>query len=143
MKTHTPPNPLLRGLRRIFLKGLVREVRIGVHDFEKVKPQRVIFDIDLYVSLDAFSPSNDHIQEVVDYDFVRSVVTSVTAEPHIDLQETLCDRLLDALIAHPQVLACQVSTRKPDVYPDCDAVGVEAFRSKKGVQESVQLGGAW
>jgi dihydroneopterin aldolase len=26
-----------------------------------------------------------------------------------------------------------VSTRKPDVYPDCDAVGVEIFRAKPGV----------
>jgi 7,8-dihydroneopterin aldolase/epimerase/oxygenase len=28
------------------------------------------------------------------------------------------------------VHAARVSTAKPDVYPDCDAVGVEVFRSK-------------
>jgi len=28
------------------------------------------------------------------------------------------------------VVAARVSTRKPDVYDDCDAVGVEAFRAK-------------
>ena len=31
------------------------------------------------------------------------------------------------------VMAARVSTRKPDVYPDCDAVGVEVFRAKPGV----------
>jgi dihydroneopterin aldolase len=32
---------------------------------------------------------------------------------------------------HPQVRAARVSTEKPDVYPDCDAVGVEVFRIKE------------
>jgi 7,8-dihydroneopterin aldolase/epimerase/oxygenase len=127
-----PANPLLLNFRRLFLTGLVREVGLGIHDFEKAKPQRVVFDIDLYVSLSASTPLADQIHEVVDYDFVRAAVTSVTGAGHIDLQETLCDRLLAQLLAHPQVMACQVSTRKPDVYPDCDAVGVEAFRSKNG-----------
>ena len=49
---------------------------------------------------------------------------------HIDLQETLCDTVLAAMLAHPQVVAARVSTRKPDVYDDCDAVGVETFRHK-------------
>lgn len=128
-----PANPLLLSFRRLFLTGLVRAVGLGIHDFEKAKPQRVIFDIDLYVSLSASTPLADQIHEVVDYDFVRAAVTSVTNAGHIDLQETLCDRLLAQLLAHPQVMACQVSTRKPDVYPDCAAVGVEAFRSKSGI----------
>jgi dihydroneopterin aldolase len=46
------------------------------------------------------------------------------------LQETLCDDLLDEIMRHPAVRAAQVATRKPDVYPDCEAVGVQAFRQK-------------
>ncbi|RKI32003.1 dihydroneopterin aldolase, partial [Corallococcus sp. AB049A] len=49
---------------------------------------------------------------------------------HIHLQETLCDDLLTRMLAHPLVQAALVSTAKPDVYPDCEAVGVEVFRSK-------------
>jgi dihydroneopterin aldolase len=36
------------------------------------------------------------------------------------------------MLAHPQVRAARVSTEKPDVYPDCDAVGVEVFGIKDG-----------
>jgi dihydroneopterin aldolase len=50
---------------------------------------------------------------------------------HIHLQETLCDDVAAALLAHPNVRAVAVSTEKPDVYPDCDAVGVEVFRIKE------------
>jgi DNA polymerase-3 subunit alpha len=49
---------------------------------------------------------------------------------HVELQETLCDELAAALLAHPQVQAVRLSTCKPDVYPDCDGVGVEVFRLK-------------
>ena len=123
-------DPLLTDCRRIFLRGLSRRVRIGIHDFERAAAQRILFDIDLYVPLIQTTPQCDRIDEVVDYDFVRSEVTRITERGHIDLQETLCDAVLNALLAHPLVVAARVSTRKPDVYDDCEAVGVEAFRRK-------------
>jgi len=124
---------LLLQCRRLFLRGLDLPVHIGIHDFEIGQAQRVRLDIDLYVPLDATSPERDQIDEVVDYDFVRQVVHARVAQGHIGLQETLCDDVLDQLLAHPGVLAARVATCKPDVYPDCEAVGVEAFRAKPGV----------
>lgn len=120
--------------RRLFLRGLTVRAQIGVHEFEKVGPQRVILDVDLYVSLAATTAVRDDLAEVVDYDFVREIVHQRVAAGAIALQETLCDDVLAAVLAHPQVLAARVSTRKPDVYPDCEAVGVEAFRIKEGQQ---------
>lgn len=114
--------------RRLFLQGLTVNAWIGIHDFEKTAPQRVRVDVDLYVSLDDTAPSSDHIDEVVDYDFVRDTVLARVARGPIALQETLCDEVLTTLLAHPQVVAARVRTAKPDVYPDCEAVGVEAFR---------------
>lgn len=118
-------------LRRLFLRGLTLDVSIGVHAFELAKPQRVVFDIDVFVSRAATSPSSDALSEVVDYDFVRDIVHERVARGHINLQETLCDDVLAAILAHPQVSAARVSSRKPDVYPDCEAVGVEVFRTKE------------
>ena len=126
----TPPNPLLLSCRRLFIKDLEILARIGIHDFELTEPQRLLIDVDLYVDLQGTSPHEDQIEEVVDYDFIRQVVMQRISRGHVNLQETLCDELTQTLLAHPQVLAVQLSTRKPDVYPDCKAVGVEVFRSK-------------
>ena len=123
-------NPSLMDCRRLFLRDYEVWINIGVHDFERVAAQRIIFDVDLYVPLAQNTPRNDRIDEVVNYDFVRDEVTRIVTQGHIDLQETLCDTVLGALLAHPQVVAARVSTRKPDVYDDCDAVGVETFRRK-------------
>jgi dihydroneopterin aldolase len=70
------------------------------------------------------------LAEVVDYDFIREVIARRVAQGHIVLQETLCDDLMHELIAHPQVQAVRLSSCKPDVYPDCEAVGVEIFQIK-------------
>lgn len=126
------PPPSLLDCRRIFFRGLTRRVHIGVHEFERSAAQRIIFDIDLYVPLQASTPRRDHIDEVLNYDFVRDAVSHLVDQGHIDLQETLCDALLDALLSHGNVVAARVSTRKPDVYDDCEAVGVEAFRFRAG-----------
>ena len=124
---------LLLNCRRLFLRGLTVQAHIGIHDFELKTSQRLIIDVDLYVSFAGTSPKDDRIDEVVDYDFVRAVVHGRVAEGHLNLQETLCDDILDRLLEHTGVMAARVSTRKPDVYPDCDAVGVEVFRAKPGV----------
>lgn len=119
---------LLAQCRRLFLRGLQVQASIGIHGFERAAPQRLRLDIDLYVPLAASTPQHDALDEVVDYDFVRQVVRQAVDPGHIGLQETLGDAILDALLAHPGVVAARVATSKPDVYPDCEAVGVETFR---------------
>ena len=127
----TPFNPLLVHCRRLFVKDLEVLARIGIHDFELLAAQRLLIDIDLYVNLEATSPKADSIAEVVDYDFIRQVVLARIQKGHIHLQETLCDELAKEFLQNPQVLAVQLSTRKPDVYTDCAAVGVEIFKSRQ------------
>jgi dihydroneopterin aldolase len=116
--------------RRLFLRNHTVDVRIGAHDFEKHAPQRIVFNVELFVPYSASTPTQDDLAEVVDYDFIREVIARRVAQGHIVLQETLCDDLMRELIAHPQVQAVRLSTCKPDVYPDCEAVGVEIFQIK-------------
>jgi dihydroneopterin aldolase len=117
--------------RRLFLKNYELDINIGVHEFEKQGEQRVLFNVELYVPLALSTPSQDDLAEVVDYDFMRKTISDRVARGHIQLQETLCDDLLAVMLSHPKVIAARVSTQKPDVYPDCESVGVEVFGVKK------------
>ena len=120
-------HPQLSGCRRLFLRDYEVWINIGVHDFEKTGEQRVLINVDLYVPLALSTPNDDKLHEVLDYDFIRRSVAERIARGHIHLQETLVDELLRTMLAHPRVRAARVATEKPDVYPDCDAVGVEVF----------------
>ena len=125
-------HPQLADCRRLFLRDYEVWINIGVHDFEKRGEQRVLINVDLYTPLADTTPQADQLDEVLDYDFMRRTIAEYVSKGHIHLQETLCDAILARMLAHPKVKAARVSTEKPDVYPDCDAVGVEVF----GIKES-------
>ncbi len=120
----------LQDCRRLFLTDYAVWINIGVHDFEKKGEQRVLINVDLYVPLAMSTPRTDQLEEVVDYDFIRRSVMERVAQGHIHLQETLADDVLALMLANPRVRAARVATAKPDVYPDCAAVGVEVFGIK-------------
>ena len=120
-------HPALMDCRRLFLRDYEVWINIGVHDFEKKGEQRVLINVDLFVPLALSTPRADKLAEVLDYDFIRRTIAERVAQGHIHLQETLADDVLETMLSHPRVRAARVATEKPDVYPDCDAVGVEVF----------------
>lgn len=126
-------HPKLSDCRRLFLRNFQVMINIGVHDFEKRGEQRVLFNVELYVPLADSTPIEDELHEVLDYDFIRNTIQQRVAQGHTHLQETLCDEISRTLLAHPKVRAVQLSTQKPDVYPDCEAVGVEVMRFKDAI----------
>lgn len=119
---------LAAGCRRIFLRNYVVDASIGIHDFEKSERQRLLINVDVYVRPEHASPTRDSIDEVVDYDYLREGIRKLVVGRHYNLQETLIERIGDLCLSHPRVFAARITTEKPDVYPDCDAVGVEVFR---------------
>jgi dihydroneopterin aldolase len=124
-------HPKLTDCRRLFLRNYNVMSNIGVHDFEKISEQRVLFNVELFIPLSNSTPTQDELAEVVDYDFIRETIKARVSKGHIQLQETLCDEIAHSLLMHPKVRAVLVSTEKPDVYPDCESVGVEVFHIKE------------
>ena len=118
--------------RRIFLRNYVVDANIGIHAHEKNGAQRVGLNVDVFVPLSLSTPRHDRIHEVIDYDFIRLAIKHRIEQGHINLQETLVDDVARALLAHPAVRAVRVSSEKPDVYDDVDAVGIEIVHFKEG-----------
>jgi dihydroneopterin aldolase len=124
-------DPRLAHCRRIYLRDAVFEANIGVYDREHAGAQRLVINVDLFVSLSASTPRHDRVEEVVDYDFVRETIRRRLARGHVNLQETLIDDLTGVLLAHPGVVAVRICTEKPDVYEDVAGVGIEVFRFRE------------
>lgn len=124
-------HPALAQCRRLFLRDYEIDMSIGWHSFEKEAEQRVLLNVDVFVPLAISTPREDHLSEVIDYDFIRNTIARRIEQGHIHLQETLVDDVARALLAHDAVLAVRVSSEKPDVYPDCRSVGIEVFHVKE------------
>ncbi|MEC8775329.1 MAG: dihydroneopterin aldolase [Pseudomonadota bacterium] len=118
--------------RRIFLRDYEIIASIGIHEFERQNPQRIIVDVSLDLANDMPpDTAEDRIETVLDYDFLRDRIREIVEGRHFNLQETLCAEILTTCLQPNKVLAARVSTRKPDVYPDCDSVGVEMESRKR------------
>lgn len=117
--------------RVIYLRDYALTCSIGIHDFERAAPQRVLVNIELF--LKPHTPEADEIDQVLDYDFLRERIAAFAMGKHFNLQETLLDGILAICLAPATVLGARVRTEKPDVYPDCAAVGLEAITFKEPV----------
>lgn len=109
---------------RIFLSDFDLPVDIGFHDFEIGTPQRLLVSVDVWVSAEAFA-SQDTAAAAWNYDFLRTEILRMTQGRRFNLQETLAREIYELIAARQGVTGLKVSTRKPDIYPDCAGVGVE------------------
>ncbi len=124
-------DPRLADCRRLFVRDYEVRMHIGAYEREKHGPQRVRFNVELFVPLAISTPHRDALEEIVNTDIIRDAIVVAIGDGHVHLQETLCDGLAERLLADPRIRAVRVITEKIDVYPDCQSVGVEVFRFKE------------
>lgn len=117
----------------LFLRDLDVTARIGVHEFELAAAQRLLINVALALNQ---TPQADEIGAVTDYDFIRREIDRIVGHGHIALQETLCERIVDACRAQANVVAVRVTTQKTDVYPDAAAVGCRMIWIADGCERS-------
>lgn len=117
----------LAGTRHVFVAQLEVMTVIGVHDAEKRGPQRVIVSVDLKVR-DSGPTRSDRLIDVLDYAEVVRLVERLTRQGHVNLLETLAERIADGCLADNRVLAVRVRLEKPDVIANARAVGIEIER---------------
>jgi len=118
------PERLAPRTRKIVLEDYCLPVDIGFHDYEVGNPQRLLITVEVWVD-DASFPEEDDGAVAWNYDFIRSEIGRIAASRRFNLQETLARAIYDVVAARKGVTALRVSTRKPDVYPDCAGVGVD------------------
>jgi len=116
-----------RGTHRLFVRDLELAAELGVHAHERGRRQRVRLNLALTV-LDEADALEDRYENVVCYDEVISAVRRLVAEGHVNLVETLAERIAALCLADPRVKAAQVRLEKLEVYADAAGVGVEIER---------------
>jgi len=117
----------VRGTRHVFVRELAVKALIGVHDYEKDEPQKLVISVDLTV-LEEPAGHDDKIENVVCYGEIADRVQSICSRGHINLIETLAERIAQACLEDRRVQAARVRVEKPDALADCASVGVEIER---------------
>ena len=123
-----------RATRRMFIRDLVLTASIGVHPHEHQARQRIRINLDLSVLDDGAQNFSrpavgaDDLARVVDYEAIVNEVRAVVAAGHVQLVETLAERLAEICLEDARVRLVRVCVEKLDVFADAAAAGVEIER---------------
>jgi len=125
------------GLRHVFIRDMVLAASIGVHGHERQAAQRVRVNLDLGVAEapaeglsrpPALRPGADDLARVVCYERMADAVRRIVAAGHVNLVETLAERIAEAALSDPRVKLARVRVEKLDVFADAASAGVEIER---------------
>lgn len=115
--------------RRVFVKDLVLDCLIGIHRHERDGAQRVRINLDLEVR-ESKRPIEDKLSNVLCYEQLVARVRNLAMSGHVNLVETLAERVASLCLEEPEVAAAKVRVEKLDVFADAASVGVEISRRK-------------
>ena len=115
-----------RGLRHVFVNRLAVEASIGIHPHEKENKQTIWLTIDAGVLEESATP--EAIGDVVCYEDMCNIATSLASDGHIDLVETLAERIADRLMEDPRLMQIRVQIEKPQAIEAAASVGIAISR---------------
>lgn len=114
----------------IFIEGLKVNAFIGVHAWEKIQPQPLVFDIELFTHT-LTAANSDKLLDTVDYAQISAEVIRLTTDSRLDLIETLAEQVCQHILQqHPAVDAVQLILRKPHAVREANNVGVKLWRQR-------------
>jgi dihydroneopterin aldolase len=112
---------------RVFIRNLSLLARIGVHGHEQGRPQPVRIN----VVLTAQRPTpGDRLEHVIDYEAVADRIRAIVEGGHINLAETLAERVAASCLEDARVSKVSVTVEKLQALPGAEAAGVEITRTR-------------
>jgi dihydroneopterin aldolase len=114
---------------RVIVRELVLPCSIGVYEHEHRHLQRVRIGVELDVE-DPGPFVHEDLARVLNYEFVVDGIKATLARGHIELVETLAERIAALCLDDPRAVRATVSVEKLDVYPEGNGVGVSIVRRR-------------
>jgi dihydroneopterin aldolase len=116
------------GMSHVFIRNLEMLAHIGVHGHEQGKAQPVRINVDLGVR--EGNDAGDRLERVVDYEAVTAKIRAIIARGHINLAETLADRIARAAFEDSRVMSARIRVEKLHALPGAESGGVEIERMR-------------
>lgn len=113
---------------RVFIRDLTLPCSIGIHQHERLAQQRIQINVEM--TCEENPDINDDVDNVVCYATAVMGIKAVVADGHINLVETLADRVAEVCLRDRRVLSARVRIDKLEVFKEAYSVGVEIERHR-------------
>ena len=105
--------------RKILINNLIMQASVGVYENEKKNKQRIIVNVELFLSNDT-EPKQDNLEATQDYSQFRKCLIDIIESQHFHLIEVLVEKVHSMLMKNSYVIGAKVKISKPDIFNDCE-----------------------
>ena len=115
--------------KKVLIKELILDLKIGYFDFEKEKSQKVKFNLD--VNYEDKKPSNDKdIKSIVNYGEVVKLIRKLTKNKHYNFLETLAESVFYELCKEKNIAKIMLKIEKLEILKQCSSVGIQITKKR-------------
>ena len=115
--------------RKVFIKNLILDVFIGIHNFEKKKKQRVRFNIEV-ITNPYIKPNNKDLSTILNYEDLINKIKLLVKKQHHELIEDLAENMFAIIFQNRLVKKINIKIEKLDIIKNSESVGIEFSKSK-------------
>ena len=115
--------------KKVLIKNLILDLRLGYYEFEKDSKQKVKFNVDVeYLSR---KPSNDKdIRSIVNYGKIIKLITKLVNKKHYNFLETLAEDVFDELFNDKRIEKIDLQIEKLEILKECSSVGIKISKER-------------
>ena len=121
--------------RTVFIKNFIIEEIIGVHEYEKIKKQKIKFNIVLNVNQSSI-PNEKDISSIVDYEKITNKLKKLTKSKKYNFLESLAEDSFKEIFEDNRINSVTIKIEKPEAIRNAGSVGVEVFKTRKDYEGS-------
>jgi len=121
--------------RTVFIKDFIIHEIIGIHDHEKIKKQKIKFNIVIDVNQNTI-PDEKDIKSIIDYEKITSKIENLTKSKKYNFLESLAEDSFEEIFEDERVNSVKIAIEKPDAIKNADSVGVEVFKNRSDYEGS-------
>ena len=115
--------------KKILIKELTLDLKLGYYDFEKEKPQRVKFSLE--IDYEDKKPTNDKdIKSIVNYGTIVKLITKLVKKKHYNFLETLAEAVFDELFKDKRIGKIMLKIEKMEILKECSSVGIQITKKR-------------
>ena len=115
--------------RKVIVTDLMLLIFIGIHNFEKIKKQKVKFNLNIDINPFLF-PSENKMDSIVNYETIIKIITKLTKNKHYELLESLAEDIFNELFENINIKKIKIKIEKTQIIKNTSSVGIEIIKKR-------------
>ena len=121
--------------RSVFIKDFIIEEIIGIHEHEKIKKQKIKFNIVMEVNPNTI-PDEQDIKSIVDYEKITRKLENLVKTKKYNFLESLAEDSFKEIFEDKRINSVKIKIEKPEAIKNAKSVGVEVFKNRRDYEGS-------